>query len=136
MELWAKSRVNGEGKGELLSAHTNKVLSFIEALIIHKNASPILSQLSQENTLKENVLMELFRVAAVWHDLGKVDPAFQNQKVKNPVFKADISQYIPHNLLSPGFCNWDYILSLCNGCSLLKKHFAISNYLKSFYFTA
>lgn len=113
MELWAKSRLNGQEKGELLSIHTNKVLSFIETLISHKNASIILSQLSQENKLKEDVLRELFRVAAVWHDFGKVDPAFQNKKVKNPAFKTDISQYIPHNLLSPGFCNWDYILPLC-----------------------
>ncbi|MEO0290626.1 MAG: CRISPR-associated helicase Cas3' [candidate division WOR-3 bacterium] len=109
MEIWAKS------DGETLKEHTDKVKEKIKSLIEKVNSfylpdEGLLKDILTDGKRKEEVL-ELFELAAIYHDMGKISPKFQNN-VGNPDFtRKDFIVFpdIPHSFLSPAFFDKDKI---------------------------
>ncbi|MFH7882502.1 MAG: CRISPR-associated endonuclease Cas3'', partial [Candidatus Aenigmatarchaeota archaeon] len=109
MEIWAKS------DGETLKEHTDKVKEKIKSLIEKVNSfylpnEGLLKDILTDGERKEEIL-ELFELAAIYHDMGKISPKFQNN-VGNPDFTGkNFIEFpdIPHSFLSPAFFDKDKI---------------------------
>ena len=98
-DCWAKSPRNGESIGESLIDHTRQVLSRIVAL---RNRAPHLASLCQQPRLWHRMLL-----AAALHDMGKVDPRFQQmlREPKRPVGSRPTYDQ-RHEVVSLSWLNW------------------------------
>lgn len=109
MEIWAKSY------GETLKEHTEKVKEEIKNLIekITKFYLPndgLFKEIVSDGNRK-NEFLTLLELVAIYHDLGKISPRFQNT-VHNPDFPyADVIDFpdVPHSFISPAFFNKEKI---------------------------
>ncbi|ACI19282.1 CRISPR-associated helicase/endonuclease Cas3 [Dictyoglomus thermophilum] len=93
---------NGKIVAETLEEHTSLLLKNLE-LLKERYYEEIKRVLEKENYNSEK-FWEILKIAALYHDLGKINSLFQN-KIRELLGKEKIesrfSQEIPHNFLSP-----------------------------------
>ncbi|MEM4284206.1 MAG: CRISPR-associated helicase Cas3' [Candidatus Caldarchaeum sp.] len=84
--IWAKSTEKAGGTPIRLSEHIEDVLKVFNEL---------------QGYVRDPHLSELIRLAIVFHDLGKVLPAFQIRTLKNKSYEPSYPYYnVPHSLFS------------------------------------
>lgn len=79
-----------EGKeSETLLEHLELTKNYLERIIQEKNLNTLIDNLIAKIDDKyQNFIKKLFVNAIYLHDLGKTNPAFQDIKMKNPLFSA------------------------------------------------
>ncbi len=96
--IWAHLEKDAAGKvirKELLTEHLEITRSYLELLIEQKGLAGILKRLAESLECKgepltaeaKGLVLELFINAVYLHDLGKLNPYFQQRQMKNPSFQ-------------------------------------------------
>ncbi len=120
--------------GETLGEHIMRCNKYFNKILQDKNLKKVIfgyaDKLSFADTEKDKELLyELFYQMIIFHDTGKVNPAFQKEKMNNPCFKND--EYIyglsgsDHSFLS-SLIYMDYFLKkldVIDVCDDKKKRF-------------
>jgi CRISPR-associated endonuclease/helicase Cas3 len=95
----------GKTNSETLSEHIELVLSYTVKIIESQNIDPIIDIIclkiaNQKIDLAETIKL-LFLGVIAYHDLGKINPNFQVEKMENPNFNhLDLSIKSQHSVLS------------------------------------
>ncbi|WP_296560647.1 CRISPR-associated helicase Cas3' [uncultured Acetobacterium sp.] len=103
----AHLREDGHGniKSELLEDHMNLTMSYFEKLCAEKNLDPIFHHFEIQlvgdlSDSAKTLWQELLYNAIYTHDLGKTNPNFQSQKMKNHAHQATCSKNANHSYFS------------------------------------
>lgn len=99
--------VHGNIESELLEEHMNLTMSYLEKLCEEKNLSPIFQHFETQlvddlSDSAKSLWRELLYNAIYMHDLGKTNPNFQRQKMKN----------YAHQVVGEGNANHSYFSAL------------------------
>lgn len=85
-KILAHTSASRDKEPETLIVHSQKTLEYFDFLIkqlsLKDNIDNILSQLVNDDKQKSDIL-ELIRSIVYYHDLGKINPVFQKEKMKN-----------------------------------------------------
>ena len=115
-------------QGETIKEHTNKCLKYFEMICKAKNMNKILEKLEQKiigtdsNSCKE-FFETLFVNTITFHDVGKVNPLFQKDKMKNEKFKNAVGSLdlgSTHSFIS-AIVYLQYFLPLLDECNPSKE---------------
>lgn len=91
-------------KNETLKEHIGKTKIYLDKIIIDKGLQKILSDIINKiDSKNSNIIREMFENAIIYHDIGKVNPAFQQIKMQNTLpFYTNKPEYNndEHSLLS------------------------------------
>lgn len=91
----------GSGQKETLEAHSLLTLKYLKKLNEKKHIDQIVAGLVLKifkSNVDQNKAYELFEKGIMYHDLGKINPSFQAEKMNNPLFEKKIESN--HSLLS------------------------------------
>lgn len=126
-EAHYKETIN-EHQGETIKEHTDKCLKYFEMICKEKNMNKILEKLEQKiigtdsNSCKE-FFKTLFVNTITFHDVGKVNPLFQKDKMKNEKFKNAVGSLdlgSTHSFIS-AIVYLQYFLPLLDECNPSKE---------------
>jgi len=100
---WA--HIDGVGGNETIDKHSSLVINYLEKIIttqrIDTTINNVVKTISNDKTELAEYIKLLFISSIAYHDLGKINPNFQNQKMKNPKFdKLALVIESQHSVLS------------------------------------
>lgn len=84
------AHTHNEKESETLIAHSLLTKEYLEKVLKEKNLTLLIDKLIQRLDFKhKNLIKKLFYNAVFLHDLGKINPSFQSNKMKNSLFEQN-----------------------------------------------